>query len=146
MLQNLPRYRVEQRLFWLDEYAASSLPSESTFGIYKPASKSYRTHHITSKLSKVWLVETNVICAGPLTAEGLFPATETLSPKEGSDVFWVIRQSLVDTFFGDIAAKSGEHRESLLWAKCFALNANCEKIFVEIWSENLMHTLITGTF
>ena len=77
-------------------------------------------------------METNGFCAGPLTAEGLFPATETLSPKEGSDVFWVIRQSLVDTFFGDIAAKSGEHRGTLLFAKCFALNAHCDKIFVEM--------------
>ena len=44
MLQNLPRYRVEQRVFWLDEYAASSLPSASTFGIYEPASS--LTEHI----------------------------------------------------------------------------------------------------
>ena len=44
MLQNLPRYRVEQRLFWLDEYAASSLPSASTFGVYEPASS--LTEHI----------------------------------------------------------------------------------------------------
>ena len=44
MLQTLPRYRVRQRAFWLDEYAASSLPSESTFGIYDSASS--LTEHI----------------------------------------------------------------------------------------------------
>ena len=45
MLQTLPRYRVRQRAFWLDEYAASSLPSESTFDIYDSASS--LTEHIT---------------------------------------------------------------------------------------------------
>ena len=57
MLQNLPRYRVRQRVFWLDEYAASSWPSESTFGIYEPASS--LTEHITllHNLAKVDLLK-----------------------------------------------------------------------------------------
>ena len=57
MLQNVPRYRCRQRLFCLDEYAASSLPSESTFGIYKPASS--LTEHIAllRNLGKVDLLK-----------------------------------------------------------------------------------------
>ena len=57
MLQNLPRYRVEQRVFWLDEYAASSLPSASTFGIYESASS--LTEHIAllHNLGKVDLLK-----------------------------------------------------------------------------------------
>ena len=57
MLQNLPRYRVEQRLFWLDEYWASPLPSASTFSIYEPASSLTEHNHITPNLGKVDLLK-----------------------------------------------------------------------------------------
>ena len=57
MLQTLPRYRVRQRLFWLDEYAASSLPSESTFGIYDPASSLAEHIALLQNLGKVDLLK-----------------------------------------------------------------------------------------
>ena len=53
MLQNLPRYRVEQRVLWVFEYWASPLPSASTFSIYEPASSLTEHNHITPNLGKV---------------------------------------------------------------------------------------------
>ena len=81
-----------------------------------------------------------------MAAEGLFSQGGSVLSQVRPDLPWVMRPFPVDTFWEDIAAKSEEHPGTLLWAKCFTLNAHCEKIFLEIWRVNLIHTLKTGTY
>ena len=57
MLQNMPRCRCRQRVFWVFQYEASPLPSASTFGIYKPARSLIEHIALLHNLGKVDLLK-----------------------------------------------------------------------------------------